>query len=86
MDKDFKFPTDKADLIESPANPVLKFDIFLEFYKTAMIWNKILVLKHKHNNMNIRRKLYKGTDQGAYIAECTKQFRSFTVIDENCLQ
>lgn len=62
MDKDFKFPTNRADLIESPDQPILKFDIFLEFYRTAMIWNKILVLKQKHSNTNNRRKLFKNSD------------------------
>lgn len=55
MDKDFKFPTNRADLIESSEQPILKFDIFLEFYRTAMIWNKILVLQKKHENTTKRR-------------------------------
>ena len=61
LDKDFKFPTNRADLIESEASPVLKFEIFLEFYRTAMIWNKILVMKVKQDNTTRRRKLYKNS-------------------------
>ena len=60
LDKEFPFPTSKADLIESPDLPVLKFDIFFEFYKSAMTWNKILILHKKHDNASKRRKLYKG--------------------------
>ena len=85
IDKDFKFPTNRADLIESPDQPTLKFDIFLEFYRTAMIWNKLLVMKVKHDNTKIRRKLFK-QDQSVYIDVCSKQHREFTVFDENCLK
>lgn len=86
MDKDFKFPTNKADLIESSEQPILKFDIFLEFYRTAMIWNKILVLQKKHENTTKRRQLFKSENKAEYIAECTKQYREFNIFDENCLQ
>jgi len=71
MDKDFKFPTNRAELVESPELGTLKFDIFIEFYRSAMIWNKLLVMKTKHDNTTRRRKLYKA-DQRAYIADCSK--------------
>lgn len=70
LDKEFPFPTEKADLIESPDQPVLKFDIFFEFYKSAMVWNKILILKMKHENARKRRQLYKSGNHSAYITEC----------------
>lgn len=44
LDKEFQFPTNRADLIEAPEAPILKFEIFYEFYRSAMIWNKILIL------------------------------------------
>lgn len=70
FDKEFPFPTEKADLIESPDTPILKFDIFYEFYKSAMIWNKILILKKKHENQKKRRLLFKSKDLQAYVSEC----------------
>lgn len=62
LDKDFKFPTNRSDLIESPDQPTLKFDIFLEFYRTAMIWNKLLVMKAKNDNTKRRRELFKNAE------------------------
>lgn len=73
-------------MIESPDQPVLKFDIFYEFYKSAMAWNKILILHKKHENAEKRRKLLKDKMHSAYIAECKLQHGQFSVQDENCLQ
>ena len=46
-------------MIESPDKPILKFEIFYEFYRSAMIWNKILIQKKKYQNTENRRKMYK---------------------------
>ena len=86
FDKQFPFPTEKSDLIESPDKPILKFDIFYEFYKTAMVWNKLLIIHKKHNNTKTRRKLLKEGKQAEYISECYRQFVQFTQEDERCLQ
>jgi len=43
LDKKFQFPDSRADLIESPDKPILKFSIFIEFYRWAMIWNHALI-------------------------------------------
>lgn len=45
----------------------MKFDIFYEFYKSAMVWNKILILRTKHENAKKRRVLFKAGKQEAYI-------------------
>ena len=72
LDKEFQFPTSKAELIESPDKPILKFEIFYEFYRSAMIWNKILIQKKKYENTENRRKMYKENKLADYMTECQK--------------
>lgn len=81
LDKEFPFPTSRADLIESPDKPILKFSIFIEFYRSAMVWNKILIQKKKYDNTNARRKLFKANEMQAYMQECLK----YAAQDEQCL-
>lgn len=83
LDKEFQFPTNKADLIESPDQPILKFEIFYEFYRSAMIWNKILIMQKKHDNTKLRRRLFKeGNKETDYMKICLQ----YSSQDEACLQ
>ena len=70
LDKQFQFPSNRSELIESPEQQTLKFEIFYEFYRSAMIWNKILILEKKHKNIKERRKLFKEKDEENYKIHC----------------
>ena len=85
MEKDFKYPTKKQDWMESDENPIIKFDIYLSFYKTTLIWKQILVLQKKYENIFRRRKLFNKEDKAEYIAECVKQHKEFNTFEEDCL-
>jgi len=81
LDKEFLFPTSRSEIVESEDKPIMKFEVFYQFYQTSMIWNKILILEKKHLNMYERRELMKKYNMQEYKIKCAQ----FNMDDELCL-
>ena len=59
----------KSEIIDKN---IIKFDFFLQFYKSTMMWNKILYQEDKLGMLTERRDLLEAAKHDEYKKICTK--------------